>query len=148
MKVFLSITICSLFFLCSCLKDEKSILVFDLKSQTEALKSHDKDALSEFSFANSEANFENVYKHIFKDKCISCHSAEFAELGVDLSQYSKVFDMSDFFSPVVVKGDSDASGVYLEVESGRMPPKEALSPEEVEFIKRWIDEGAIEGPLE
>jgi uncharacterized membrane protein len=131
--------------LTSCLKDEKSILIFDIKSDSTALeKSEDKEEEDDFSFTNSPATFENVSRHIFQDKCVRCHSSKFAELGVDLSQYKTVFDMSDFFSPVVTEGDPENSGVFLEVESGRMPPKEPLSDEEIAFIKKWIEEGALE----
>lgn len=100
---------------------------------------------SEIDLQTLDATYENVSKLIFKDKCIGCHKQGRAKGGVDLSEYEKVFDWSDYFQPIVTKGDPDQSGVYTEVARGAMPPPrraEALSQEETEFIKRWILEGA------
>jgi uncharacterized membrane protein len=91
-----------------------------------------------------KATYKNVVKHIFKAKCIRCHGNKRARLGVNLEEYEKVFDYSDYFTPIVVKNDPDASGAYTEVARGAMPPKNPLTEEEVEFIKRWIEEGAVE----
>lgn len=35
------------------------------------------------------------------------------------------------------------SPIYLEVKSGSMPPSGSLSKVEIEFIKAWIEKGAI-----
>lgn len=100
---------------------------------------------SEIDLQKIDATYENVNKLIFKDKCIGCHKQDRSKGGVDLSEYEKVFDWSEYFQPIVTKGDPDQSGVYTEVARGAMPPpkrSKPLSSEEIEFIKRWILEGA------
>ncbi|MEC7275881.1 MAG: c-type cytochrome domain-containing protein [Bdellovibrionota bacterium] len=98
----------------------------------------------EFSLENEDATYENVVKYIFKDKCLGCHKADRDRGGVDLSSYDKVFGYSDYFQPIVTKGDPDQSGVYTETARGSMPPRTPLTDEEVAFLERWIREGAKE----
>lgn len=98
----------------------------------------------EIDLTKEKATFETVTKFIFKDKCLRCHKTGRAKADVNLEVYDKVFDWSEYFFPIVTKGDPDASGVYTEVARGAMPPKNPLTDEEVEFIKRWIEEGAPE----
>lgn len=127
----------SLILICSCLPVTKGPLQYRLKGLTG-------NALTQVDLVKLDATYTNVRKHIFKDKCLRCHGEERTKLGVDLTEYDKVFGFSDFFQPIVVKNDPDSSGVYTEVARGAMPPKNPLSDEEVEFIKRWIEEGAKE----
>jgi cytochrome c551/c552 len=136
---------CVALFICaplfsSCLNVDTGELIFKIKSSSDALTGVADDA----SFDNTEATYKNVSKLIFQKKCLFCHSSQRTELGVNLSQYSKVFGFSDFFTPIVVKGEPEESGLYIEVQSGRMPPKKSLSPQEIAFLKKWIQEGAIE----
>ncbi|MCF8060372.1 MAG: hypothetical protein K9K67_13810 [Bacteriovoracaceae bacterium] len=133
-----------LIFTSSCINPVKGPLQFRLKSDGEGFSLPDSEASD---YSKFEATYANVKKLIFQDKCIRCHGNERQKLGVNLEEYNKVFDFSDFFQPIVVKGDPEASGAYLEVAKGRMPPKNPLSEAEVLFIERWIKEGAIEGNL-
>lgn len=98
----------------------------------------------EIKLEEEKATYENVVKYIFKDKCIRCHGNNRARADVNLEVYEKVFDWSEYFTRIVEKYDPDASGVYTEVARGSMPPKNPLYEEEIEFIKRWIEEGAPE----
>lgn len=135
-----SLLLLSAWLFSSCLPVETEKLVFKEKSLIGLTTPTGQD---EFSLAKEEATYANVTKFIFKDKCLRCHNQERARAGVDLSQYSTLFDWSDYFTVIVEKGDPDASGVYTEVARGGMPPRNPLSDEEVEFIKRWIEEGAV-----
>lgn len=128
-------------FLSACLPVETGPLKFSLKG----LKSQ--EALEGTNFSELEATYTNVRKYIFEDKCLGCHKTGRARAEVNLSEYKEIFGYSEYFQPIVTKGDPDASGVYTEVARGAMPPKKANNPlteEEVEFIKRWIEEGALE----
>lgn len=121
-----------------CIPGEKGELKYSVK-RLEVQQS------SEVDLQRVEATYQNVRNLIFEEKCIGCHKQGRAKSGVDLSQYESVFDWSDYFQPIVTKGDPDQSGVYTEVARGAMPPpkrSEPLSSEEIEFIKRWILEGA------
>jgi|GEM_PF-2216909 len=137
-----------LILLSSCINPTKGPLSFQVKSIGDGLAlPDDSDQIDTPDFKKLEASFANVKKYIFQDKCIRCHGNVRQKLGVNLEVYEKVFDFSDFFQPVVVKGDPDSSGAYVEVLKGRMPPKNPLSDDEVDFIERWIKEGAVEGRL-
>ncbi len=132
----ISLSFGAILLLTGCIPGAKGPLLYKFK-EVEV------QVVDEFSLENEPATFEKVTEYIFKDKCIRCHRKDRAKLGVDLSEYEKVFGYSDYFQPIVTKGDPDQSGVYTEVARGAMPPKEPLTPEEVAFIKRWIEEGAL-----
>lgn len=133
----LTISSISLLLLANCLPTEKGPLQYRMK----ALGIQNS---SEIDFEKVEATYSNVRKFILEDKCLSCHNTNRAKGGVDLSAYENVFDWSDYFQPIVTKGDPDQSGLYTEVVRGAMPPKkkDPLSNEEIEFLKKWIIEGA------
>ena len=45
---------------------------------------------------------------------------------------------------VIIPGDSNSSLLFEKVESGEMPKRGAdLTAEQIELIKQWIDEGAL-----
>lgn len=90
------------------------------------------------------ATYSNLKERILQDKCIRCHNPDKARADVDLSEYSKLFDYSEYFSLITEAGNPEGSSLYTEVSSGNMPPRNPLSKEEVEFVKRWIQEGAKE----
>lgn len=98
---------------------------------------------------------------IFADRCVSCHrSGGIADLsGIDLNlqadrAFSSLVNQPSAQRPdltLVVPGDADASLLYLKVSSAnppvgaRMPLIAApLSAAQVELIRRWIDEGAVD----
>jgi mono/diheme cytochrome c family protein len=96
-------------------------------------------------------DFDRQIRPIFSDKCYACHGPDEKQRMMSLR-----FDQKDggLFSErngyVIVKpGDAAASRLYQRISSDkaafRMPPpatKQTLSPEQIELIKKWIDEGA------
>jgi len=88
----------------------------------------------------AEVNYQNLNEYIIKTKCIKCHQGPQAEPEndpVDLSSYELI--MEDRFIPVLIKGSPQRSRLFLTVESFEMPPKVPLEPEEIEFIRKWIE---------
>ncbi|MCX6101683.1 MAG: hypothetical protein NT000_00275 [Proteobacteria bacterium] len=86
--------------------------------------------------------FESIKEQIFKPNCWSCHSGPEAEMGIDLSNYSKLMSAG---TGVILPGNPLNSTLYLNVQSGRMPlgaPR--LSDTEIKVISDWISEGARE----
>lgn len=90
---------------------------------------------------------------ILSDKCFACHGpdANKREAGLRLDSeegaLSALEDSPDLFA--IIPGNPDESAVYHRIaatdESEMMPPPESnlkLEPEEIELIKRWIEEGA------
>lgn len=82
-----------------------------------------------------------VKEQIFKTHgCLDCHSGPSAEAGVDLSDYSEMLNSG---IGVVVPGDFLNSTLYLNVQSGRMPPGgPRLSDAEIKMLSEWIKAGA------
>lgn len=95
-------------------------------------------------FATLELSFENLKKEILEPKCLSCHTQETAKRTVlETSQ--------DLFSkPGLVTTSAETSVLYMIVVPNAykrfMPPVKsgiaALTPEETDYLKRWIDSQA------
>ncbi len=88
---------------------------------------------------------------ILSDRCYSCHgpSEEGREGGLQLDSKASALGESESGERAIVPGDFEASELYRRILSDdvdeRMPPLESnktLSPEEIEGIKKWIEEGA------
>ncbi|GAA5222046.1 c-type cytochrome domain-containing protein [Membranihabitans marinus] len=93
----------------------------------------------------------NIYHHLIQpmlqDKCQSCHNAEKAKGGLDLSQYETTMlggDEDLAVVPFQPRKSSLFHRVTLPMSSSKfMPPKgEALSYHQVQIIEWWIAEGA------
>lgn len=88
---------------------------------------------------------------LFEERCIACHSGEFAPLGLQLDGYDAVIAGSEN-GPVVQPGDAEGSALIARVE-GRAEPQMPLdgppflSPEDIAALREWIDAGAL-GPAE
>lgn len=92
-------------------------------------------------------DYSHDVKPILNQRCISCHG------GVKQSGEFSVLFEEEAFQPAesgiipIIKGDAENSEFYKRLLSDdpdeRMPYKEeALPPEEIEILKRWINEGA------
>ena len=84
---------------------------------------------------------------LLQRRCANCHSEENAKGDYRLDTFARLLKGGDSDLPVVVPGKAEESELYrLLLESSpedRMPQKaDALPPEEIALIKRWIDEGA------
>ncbi|MCZ6596172.1 MAG: PSD1 and planctomycete cytochrome C domain-containing protein [Planctomycetota bacterium] len=92
--------------------------------------------------------FAREIRPILAEKCLICHGPNDddreAELRFDVKEVAFA-DRGGYAA--IVPGDSAASEMVLRItdELDPMPPPEAeleLTPEEIELIRRWIDEGA------
>jgi uncharacterized membrane protein/mono/diheme cytochrome c family protein len=84
---------------------------------------------------------------ILMKRCYNCHTGEEPEGAFSLSSHESAMKGGESGKPAIVAGNSKASFLYHLVaskdSSERMPPKGgALSDEQIDLIKRWIDEGA------
>ena len=84
---------------------------------------------------------------ILADKCFACHGvdAESREADLRLDHRENAVDVAKVIEP----GDAAASllveRITTRIKAERMPPasfKKTLKPEEIELLKRWIDQGA------
>ncbi|MBC7465314.1 MAG: hypothetical protein H7256_04925 [Bdellovibrio sp.] len=87
------------------------------------------------------ASYTDVQTKIFNQSCLRCHSGEFPAANVNLTNYELVMANND--PKAIEPGKSADSFIYTEIQSGRMPPRGAkVSPELIEVLKNWIDQGA------
>lgn len=102
--------------------------------------------------AKEEIDFARDIRPILNAKCTGCHGGVKQAGGVSFVYESQVIDFAGKSgNPVVVPGDVDASELFFRItlpadDIDRMPPTdehpEGLSAEEIELVKRWIEQGA------
>ncbi|MDC0935744.1 PSD1 and planctomycete cytochrome C domain-containing protein [Pirellulales bacterium] len=98
-----------------------------------------------------EINFDRDIRPIFSENCLTCHGPDEAnreaELRLDTRDGATAVLWDD--QRAIVPGDSQASTLVERISSPDpdlcMPPPDAgaaLSKDEIELLKRWIDQGA------
>lgn len=95
-------------------------------------------------YASGMTSYEEHVRPIFKTHCFHCHGEEgIKKAGVDLRLHRSIM-AGGKNGAIIVPGNRKGSLLYELVASGEMPEEEgkALSPQEVETIGRWLDEGA------
>ncbi len=96
--------------------------------------------------ASDPVDFEKQIRPLFKARCYECHGPKKQESGLRLDKKQEALAGGDS-GPAIVPGDPD-SGLLLKLvqsDDGEqvMPPKgDRLSRDEIEFLKKWIEEGA------
>ena len=91
--------------------------------------------------------FENQVRPLLLAKCVSCHGAEKHKGSLRLDSRAGWATGGDS-GPAVVPGKPDASLLikavrYLDKDL-QMPPKKALTSQEVEILTRWVKDGAFD----
>jgi len=87
-------------------------------------------------------SFRDDVLPVFKQRCIVCHGREKPQQGLDLTGLSAIL-RGGSSGPAIQIGSSGKSLLVSKLVAGTMPlggPK--LSEEEVELVRRWVDEGA------
>ncbi len=98
-------------------------------------------------------SFQNDIDPILTDKCLQCHvppnGAGYVQTGLNMESYDTLMKGS-MFGTVIIAGDSKRSVInkLAEGRAGelmRMPHGDAkkLAAEEVEFLKLWVNQGAL-----
>jgi mono/diheme cytochrome c family protein len=120
------------------------------KKQAEQPKAEEpsQDAPNEEKKADEGVSFANEVAPIFVRKCMACHGNQQSKGGFNLTTFESLMRPGNSAEPSVTPGDPDASHLLLLVEAGEMPQDaDPLPEEQVELIRRWIDEGAkFDGP--
>ncbi len=99
-----------------------------------------------------QVSYQADIRPVLDKHCVSCH-VEGGEgtvvSGLMLDSYDNLMKGTKY-GPVVIAGDSLSSALNILVEgradeSIRMPHGESstLTPEEVQALKRWVDQGAL-----
>src|SRR5579871_1702586 len=90
---------------------------------------------------SSKIDFAKDVQPIFRQNCVPCHGPAQQSSGMRLDRKSVVLGRRG-----VVPGSSENSFLFHRISGSeygmQMPPTGALRAEQIEIVKRWIDEGA------
>ncbi|QDT09232.1 Planctomycete cytochrome C [Planctomycetes bacterium K23_9] len=103
--------------------------------------------LSNSAAQESKVDFIKDVQPILAKKCFACHGPDEAEGGLRFTSKEAAFAETESGEHALVSGDVEASALIARIttddEFERMPPEgDAVSPEEVETLTRWIQQGA------
>jgi ankyrin repeat protein len=94
--------------------------------------------------APAAVDYARDIQPLFEKHCYECHGPKKQKNGFRLDRRSRAF--MGMTRHNIIPGSSNTSRVYRRVLDGQsgtqMPPEEVLSPEQIETIRQWIDEGA------
>ena len=89
----------------------------------------------------SKVDFAKDVLPILRQNCVMCHSGKQAASGMRLDRRSAVINRRG-----VVPGSAENSFLFHRISGSdygmQMPPTGALKPEQIDTIKRWIEQGA------
>ena len=89
-------------------------------------------------------SFSDDVLPLFRTRCERCHGDSRAEAGLNLLSYASVMAGSEN-GPVVIPGSSATSYLVELIVAGEMPRRApSLPPIEIETIRTWVDEGALD----
>ncbi len=89
-------------------------------------------------------SFSNQILPIFKSRCTNCHGGQKLEEGLNLTSYSLLMSGSEN-GFVIIPGDGTASVLVTSLVERKMPKRgPKLSPEQIQLIIDWINEGALD----
>lgn len=95
--------------------------------------------------ADDDVDFNRQIRPLLNKHCIACHGPDEGDRQADL-RLDTFKDATDY---AIVAGDAKSSDVFDRIttddEELRMPPADhadALKPDEVELVRKWIDQGA------
>jgi len=89
-------------------------------------------------------SFESDVLPILVSACMQCHGTSSIRVGLSVVSYYGLMEGSNN-GAVIVAGDAEASKLIRLITSGTMPKTGAsLTPEQIEIISAWIDQGALD----
>jgi hypothetical protein len=99
------------------------------------------------STANDTVDFNNDIRPILNAHCLACHGGVRQSGGFSMLFPEEAFDETESGQPALIPGDPEASELMKRVmhhdPEMRMPLEaDPLATEEIEKIRRWIEQGA------
>jgi hypothetical protein len=105
--------------------------------------------LPAFGQSSDEVDFDRDIRPILSNTCYTCHGPDANKRATELRFDVEASVFGDHDEPVVVRGRPSKSAMVARITSGdpdyRMPPidsKQQLSEEQIELLKRWVEQGA------
>jgi ankyrin repeat protein len=93
-----------------------------------------------------KVDFARDVQPIFRQYCVGCHGATIHQSNYRLDRRSDAMRGGTTSPGVIHPGDGRSSVLYIKISSSQfgpqMPPTGPLSSEQIDIIKRWIDQGA------
>jgi ankyrin repeat protein len=93
-----------------------------------------------------KVDFARDVQPIFRQHCVGCHGAALHQAGLRLDRRSDAMRGGTTTPGVIHPGDGRSSVLYIKVSGSdfgpQMPPTGPLRPDQIDIVKRWIDEGA------
>ena len=93
---------------------------------------------------DATTDFDKSIAPLFARHCLECHNRNDRKGELDLSHGASAMKGGDS-GAVILPGRLGESLLWNRISSDEMPPNEALSAEEKQAIKHWIDGGAVWG---
>jgi mono/diheme cytochrome c family protein len=85
---------------------------------------------------------------VFVARCVNCHAAHGAALGLRLDSYAAALAGSER-GPVLIAGDAAGSELVRRLRGESLPRMPFLSyplpPDEIDLVVRWVEAGLPEG---
>jgi hypothetical protein len=109
-------------------------------------------SISSFSLEAADVDFNRDVRPILSKNCLACHGPdpEHREGGLHLTDQSIATSKLESGDTAIVPGKPEKSELVARITStdefSVMPPAESgheLTPEEIETLKKWIQEGAV-----
>ncbi|MBD3672879.1 MAG: DUF1549 domain-containing protein [Planctomycetaceae bacterium] len=99
------------------------------------------------TFAEEDVIFSRQIQPLLAKHCLECHGTDEQEAGLRLDQQDSAFAKLESGARAIIPGQPGMSELITRVTSEeefmRMPPEgEPLSSEEVDLLRRWIQQGA------
>jgi uncharacterized membrane protein len=98
---------------------------------------------TQISSTEASVSFAGNVMPILESRCIKCHGVESKKEGLSLLNYNDLMAGS-FNGQVVIPGDTTNSLMVKLIVEGEMPnrgPK--ITPEELQVIMDWVNQGAL-----
>ncbi|HVC96680.1 MAG TPA: PSD1 and planctomycete cytochrome C domain-containing protein [Pirellulales bacterium] len=96
--------------------------------------------------AKPPVDYSRQIKPLLSDRCYACHGPDAGQRKGDLALHVRGEAVKEAIKPGSAAASTLVERLTSEDPAFRMPPvdskKPPLSPEEVELVRRWIDEGA------
>lgn len=94
------------------------------------------------SVANVADSQKSTAMAVLTAKCLSCHSSSSPAAGIDVANVDEML-----LSGVIVPSEPSLSPLFTSIQSGTMPPGQALSQFETQAISTWIQDGLKTPPV-
>ncbi len=116
-------------------------------STTDSAQKAAKQSAQRASEGHTQVAFTQQIRPLLAKRCFQCHGPNEHEAGLRLDLRERATAQLESGSRAIVPGKSAQSELFARVTTQdaftRMPPEgDALTPEEVGLLRRWIDQGA------